>query len=111
VKPKTGLLKISRLNEGFGVLRGLEVFINDEKAGSIASGESFEIELVPADYQVYVKMDWCVSQALDFQLEAGQILSLETGLKDSLWGIFNIFANPNDFFFLSKSKRKNDSLY
>ena len=112
-KRKAGTLRIVRDKVFFAMLRGLVVRINGEKVGDVRNNSFFEIDLLPGDYTVQVKMDWCGSQPFDFHIMEGQTLTLHAILTGGYFGaIFNSYFNWNNLYKLvpigDKSKRKND---
>jgi len=112
-KQKTGTLRIVRDSAYFGIMRGLVVRINGEKVGDVRNNSIFEIDLVPGDYTVQVRMDWCSSKPFEFHIMEGQTLILQAVLNGGyLGGFFNSYFNWNNLYSLipagEKSKRKND---
>lgn len=113
IKPKMGLLRITRRDEKFALLRRIVVRLDGEKVGSIASGDTFELELMPSEYRVQVRIDYCSSKHFVFQIFAGQVLHLEASLNGGvLGGAFNSCFNWGNLYRLrpitDKSKRKNE---
>ena len=100
-KQKTASLRIVRDKHYYAMLRGLVVRINGEKVGDVRNNSYFEIDLMPGDYTVQVRMDWCGSSPFDFHIMEGQTLTLYAVLNGGYFGaMFNSYFNWNNLYSL-----------
>lgn len=59
---------INRKNEWNNRLRSVHIYIDGQKAGSIANGESKAFDIEPGLHQVRAGIDWCSSKELPFTI-------------------------------------------
>jgi hypothetical protein len=111
-KQKIATLRIVRAKSYYAMLRGLVVRIDGERVGDVRNNSVFEIDLMPGEYSVEVRMDWCGSKPFVFHIMEGQILTLHAVLTGGYFGaMFNSYFNWQNLYQLvpatDKSKRKN----
>jgi hypothetical protein len=53
-------------------LRSYEVVIDQEVVGQLSAGESQAFEVDPGSHELFLKVDWCRSEKIILQLNAGQ---------------------------------------
>jgi hypothetical protein len=80
-------LSIQRIRQWVGRIRALDVYVDGQKVGSLASGESRLFPLVPGQHSIYVKMDWYKSVPLTVSVQTGETISLECGSPIRGWKV------------------------
>jgi hypothetical protein len=59
-------IKITRTKEFNNYLRDFQVFIDGQKVGTIANGETKEFEVSPGSHTINAKIEWCNSPEISF---------------------------------------------
>ena len=81
-----GTLIIKRKAELANRFRDYKVYINGQKAGTIANGNTEEYALPPGAHTVYCKIDWCTSNAVEVSGDTDHIKILQVcGFKHAAW--------------------------
>jgi len=101
-----GWIMIRRTSQYVNRLRQINIFIDDQKVGGVANGESKAFEVTPGQHSVFAKIDWCKAPAIEVAISAGQTETLIcgselTGLKLTL-AIFYAFI-PSKWIYLRKN--------
>jgi hypothetical protein len=74
-------------------LRDYRVMIDGQESGRVAEGEAWSGKVEPGSHQVFLKLDWCRSPIMEFEVTEGQIVTFRcrpgggpfSGLPDSLF--------------------------
>ena len=69
-------------------LRAYKVKIDGVVVGSIRARESVTIPVVPGRHSLTLRIDWCGSEQIDFEVSPGQHLFFECGSNLAGWRIF-----------------------
>ena len=69
-------LRLTRKKEFNASLRDYQVFIDNQKIGSIANHETKEFSIAPGRHQIAVKIDWCSSPVQDITLSEEQTIDI-----------------------------------
>lgn len=59
-------IKITRTSEYSNRMRDYQIFIDGQKVGTIANGETKEFEISTGQHSIVAKIDWCSSPELLF---------------------------------------------
>lgn len=79
-------LIIKRRSEWANRGRKIGLYLNNEKLGTIENGESKEFELVPGNYNLHAKIDWCGSKKHEVLIREDEIKKIElTGFPKNKW--------------------------
>ncbi|MFA9559479.1 hypothetical protein ACERII_19395 [Evansella sp. AB-rgal1] len=77
------MIEIKREAGWVDKLREYKVMLNENEIGTIGSNDCFEYSLDPGLHKLYLKIDWCRSEKLEFELKDNETLRFECGgLKD-----------------------------
>lgn len=100
---------LNRKNEWVNRARSLKVFVDGVQAGAIKNGQSEEFHISEGKHTISCKVDWCSSREFEFDLAAGQTLTLrvQSGMR-YYWQIiipFVIVMLINLFMILGKRER------
>lgn len=84
---------ISRSSQYVNKFRSYKVFIDNKLAGRIKDGEQLTLELAPGQYSIYLKIDWCKSEKIMFNIEKKEITQFNCGSnKNSLLFLPSLFS-------------------
>lgn len=80
-------IQLTRKKEFQASSRKYQVFINDEILGTISNNETKKFTVVPKRYRMVVKLDWCSSPIISFNLAEGETkcIQVEGILHKGLW--------------------------
>ena len=79
-------INISRTSEYLNRLRDYGVYIDGEKVGTIANGETKEFDVSPGYHSVFTKIDWCSSPTLSVNINDLETKNLKVGgFKNGRW--------------------------
>lgn len=101
-------IRISRGNDFFGMMRSLTVYVDGEVSAYVDRNGTADLTVESGHHEVYVKMDWCSSQALQLNLAEGALVEYRAYPpgNDSFWAIFRPLFDMifffNDFFQLER---------
>ncbi len=71
-------------------LRAYHIVLDGEKVMKISNGESVEISVQPGRHELFLKIDWCRSNKIDFVISEGETKVFDGG--SSLRGIKLLLA-------------------
>src|SRR5699024_10868417 len=83
-------LKISRDSGYADRARKYKIICNSEYLGKIGNGETKGFDLAPGDYELYLKVDWCRSNKINFKVSSNERVIISGG--SNLRGIKLLFA-------------------
>jgi hypothetical protein len=63
---------ITRGKTGADKLRKYNIRLDGQFIGTIKQGESFSHEITPGYHKIYLRIDWCRSKVIRFQIEEGE---------------------------------------
>jgi hypothetical protein len=72
-------LILERSSEMNNRLRNYAVYIDGEKMGTIANGETKEYDLPNGEHVIYCKIDWCSSPERTFKMDDDKIKIFKVG--------------------------------
>ena len=79
-------LIINRTSEYINKLRDYGIYVDEQKIGTIADGESKEFTVPAGKHSVYTKIDWCSSPVVSVVLQDHETRNLHTGgFKNAKW--------------------------
>ncbi|MCM3627548.1 hypothetical protein M3194_09225 [Paenibacillus glycanilyticus] len=104
----SSILELKRTSQYSNWLRNFRVFFNGIEYEKIANDETIRYELVPGEYELFVKIDWCGSNRYDFTIGENEIIQLECGCPIIGWKLFvqpfimpyYIFFNTNKYLYI-----------
>ena len=99
-------VNITRADFGYGVLRKLDVYVDDRKIGAVGWTKTITIELPAGPHIFYVKMDWLESPRVEFACARAGCLELAVGAKSPLFAGIRSLIPSSNFFFVRESKYK-----
>jgi hypothetical protein len=81
------MLKISREDVFRDKLRSYKIIIDDTYCGNINSGETKILEVAPGKHTIYLKIDWCRSNKIDFYISENETIEFRCGNSMNGWRI------------------------
>jgi hypothetical protein len=99
------MIKIKR-NSGYAdKLRAYQINVDGKIIGEIKDGQKIEIAIPKGQHKMYLKIDWCRSNSIDFEL-GDEIIEFEcgsnlTGIK-LLFSFIYVLLFRNDYIWLKR---------
>ncbi|MPM33947.1 hypothetical protein SDC9_80528 [bioreactor metagenome] len=82
------MIKINRLS-GYGDLaRKYKVMLDDKQIGEIKDGESKCFQVEEGEHTLYLKIDWCKSNKVNFNASKDEEVEFECGGSMRGWKLF-----------------------
>jgi hypothetical protein len=78
-------IEIKRETRFKDAVRAYQIELDGEVIGKINNGESIGFDIQPGRHQLRMKIDWCSSPAVDFEIQIGQVLKFECGNNAPAW--------------------------
>ena len=63
------MIKITRDSGYADRLRAYKIILDEKVIGEIKNGQKIEIEIPKGSHKLYLKIDWCRSNIIDFKLD------------------------------------------
>ena len=80
---------INRKSEFVNRARGFKVIIDGKEVGKLPNGGSEEFQVAPGPHMLLLKIDWCCSPELNFEIKEGetQFFITGSGMKYYSYGV------------------------
>ena len=72
-------IRLKRTSEYNNQIRDYKIFIDGQKVGTIANGETKDFPTTVGQHIITAKIDWCSSQDISLELRENQIINLKVG--------------------------------
>lgn len=76
---KKGKIEIVRTNQLVNYGRGIKLFVNNKKVGSIQDGESQTFELNLGENEIHARIDWFRTNPFKIDVKENEQIKLELG--------------------------------
>ncbi|MEI5907545.1 hypothetical protein WAK64_10790 [Bacillus spongiae] len=73
------MIEIKRETRFVDKLRGYKVMIDEKEVGTIKSGETFDYPIKQGLHTLYLQIDWCRSNKIEFEIKDNEFLRFECG--------------------------------
>ena len=73
------VLNITRLKSFISSLRSFTIVVDGKEIGTIKVGETVRLSVEPGNHRIFLKIDWCRSNIIDFVAKAKTEHNLECG--------------------------------
>ncbi len=86
-------------------LRKYIVVLNDQEIGSFGENETFDYRITPGLHTLYLKVDWCRSKKIQFEIQENEVLYFTCrGLSgfQALFPLWYITVKRNDYMRLEQ---------
>jgi len=88
-------------------LRRYKVIVDGTSIGEVGNGETRRFSVSPGLHRVSLKIDWCGSKAVSFNLDEGEGLTLQarSSLRGSrlLGALWYVLFAPNSYILLERT--------
>lgn len=85
------MLKLVREDKFRDRLRSYKIILDDTYCDDINTGEVRNLELTPGKHTIYLKIDWCRSNKIDFYVSDNELIEFECGNSMKSWRILFAF--------------------
>lgn len=91
-------IRIQRDKGWVDMIRRYKIFLNGEEKGSLKQGEDTELSVVPGNYEIFGKIDWCKTKRIQFAIKNNEekrkfaIYSNLKGIKVFLAAFYSILG-------------------
>jgi hypothetical protein len=72
-------------------LRAYKVKVDGKVVGLVRARESIKIPVSPGRHSLVLRIDWCGSEQIDFEIQLGEHVCFECGSSLSGWRILLVF--------------------
>jgi hypothetical protein len=73
------MIRISRVNEYMDSVRSYKIMLDNGYVGDIKNGEVKDIDIEPGIHEIFLKIDWCRSNIIEFNVSANETVEFECG--------------------------------
>jgi len=96
-------VKIHREKQYTDSLRAYQVYIDGEKKGEIRADSTKDFFLPEGKHSIYLKIDWCGSRELEFNLQIEDTIEFDCGNNTHLFlAFFYVIFAPKEYLRLEK---------
>ena len=85
------MLRISRQDEFRDKIRSYKIILDNTYCGDIKSGQVKSLDVTPGNHTIYLKIDWCRSNKVDFNISDNETIEFECGNAMNGWRILLSF--------------------
>ena len=78
------MIRIIRESGIADILRSYQIIVDDYVVGEIRNGARVEFDVPPGKHQIYMKINWCRSNVVDFEAKQG-VVQFECGSNIRGW--------------------------
>ncbi|ADL53846.1 hypothetical protein [Clostridium cellulovorans] len=86
------MIEIERKSEIRDKMRSYKIILDNKFFGEIKSGEIKRFNIATGKHRIYLKIDWCRSNKLDFYISNDEVVELKCGNSMKQWTIVNFLA-------------------
>ena len=89
------------------LLRSYEIVIDGEVVATVRAGQTVTVPVVTGSHTLRVRIDWCGSEEIGFEVRAGEHIKFECGSNLNGWrvliGFYYIFARRQEYVWLRRT--------
>lgn len=82
------MIRLYRIHQYRDKLRSYKIIIDDEYISDIQSGETLDLEIPEGKHTIYLKIDWCRSNKINFYKSNNENIEFDCGNSMDGWRIF-----------------------
>lgn len=82
-------------------MRAYTVLLDGNEIGKIRQGESKQFQAQEGKHTLQLKIDWCISKPITFDL-AEKYITFECGSNTAIKAAFSAFFKTNDYMWLKR---------
>jgi hypothetical protein len=88
-------------------LRSYKVKVGGEVLGKLWARESLTVPVSPGRHSLVLRIDWCGSEPIDFNLQPGEHALFECGSNMTVWNVlwlsvYYVFFRPRQYLWLRR---------
>lgn len=88
---------INRTTEFSNLIRSIEIYLGNEKIGTLRDGESKVFEVEPGEYELRAKIDWCGSNKINFTIGKDEIRRYNLSGRNPFLGLYYITFGKDSY--------------
>lgn len=100
------MIRINRNIEYSDKTRSYKVIVDNQHVGNLKSGGHFEFELPEGNHTIYLKIDWCRSNKIDFHVVTNKPITFSCGNSMIGWrktfSLLYVTIFKNSYLWLEK---------
>lgn len=82
------MLKVSRENQFRDKVRSYKIILDNTYCEDIKAGEIKSLDVTPGKHTIHLKIDWCRSNKIDFNISDNETIEFECGNSMNGWRIW-----------------------
>ena len=79
------MIKINRSTSYADKIRAYKIILDNECLGEIKRKETREFEVTEGKHTIYLKIDWCKSNKIEFYASSDEVIEFDCGISISGW--------------------------
>ncbi len=90
-------------------LRAYKVWVDASVVGTVKAGQSLTVTVAPGPHTIRLRIDWCGSNTIHFDVAPDQVLGFDCGSSLAGWRVLLVFVYvsflPNKYLWIRPSSR------
>lgn len=96
-------IKIHRESGWADAVRAYQIYVDDERKGEIRRGAAEDIFVPEGPHRLRLKIDWCGSNEIEFNLQTEETIEFECGNNTKVFlALYYVLIAPNEYLWLRK---------
>ena len=96
-------VKIHREKQFADYGRAYEIYVDDIKKGEIRAGSTEDFFVADGAHRIRLKIDWCGSNEIEFNLRAEETIEFDCGNNTKLFfALYYVLIAPSEYLWLRK---------
>ena len=97
------IIKLHRENQFADKLRSYQIFVDEKQVGEIKAGSIQEFYVTEGTHRISLKIDWCGSNEIEFNVRNEQISEFECGNNTKIFlAFYYVLFAKNEYLWLRK---------
>lgn len=97
---ETSKINVKRESQYTDYMRKYKIVLDGEEIDTISKGEEKELQIFPRNHKIQLKIDWCKSNEIEFEIKRNENLNFLCGSSAKGWKFFS------DFLYLTVWRNK-----
>lgn len=87
------IIRLQRTKALINLTRKYEIYIDENKVGTIANGETIEVQISAGKHKIFAIVDWVSSQEIDFYIKDTQTINFNINVSKKIyWLLLLVFG-------------------
>jgi len=97
------MIKIKRSSSYKDIIRAYKIVLDGKIVGEIKRDQEISLDTLTGTHQLYLKIDWCTSNKIDFDIKDGETINFECG-NNTKFGMMILYITVlrNQYLWLKK---------